>query len=66
MSSGAVIGPAAGAEDAGGRVGESARAGMFPPFGLLDRDPETVRTSLAPAWPPPLATGMEGKNRRWS
>jgi hypothetical protein len=66
MNSDAMTGPATGPADARGRMGGSARAGMFPPFGLLDLGPETVRASLARAWPPPLATAVEGKNRRWA
>jgi hypothetical protein len=58
MSSDAVIGPAAGVADAGGRMGVSARAGRFAPFGLLKRGPATVRAFLARVWPPPLATAI--------
>jgi hypothetical protein len=66
MSSAAATGPPAGREDTGGRVGESARAGMFAPVVLVDRGPLTVPASLAPAWLPPPATAMEGKIRRWA
>ncbi len=49
MSSRAVIGLTTGPQDARGRDAASARVGMFPPFGLLERGPETARAFLGRA-----------------
>jgi hypothetical protein len=66
MSSEPVSSLAADAKDATGRAAASVRVGIFAPFDLPDLGPETVRAFLAQAWPPPLATATEGKNRRWA
>ena len=49
MSSKAVISLTTGAEDARDRMAASARVGMFLPFDLLERGPETARALLARA-----------------
>jgi alkanesulfonate monooxygenase SsuD/methylene tetrahydromethanopterin reductase-like flavin-dependent oxidoreductase (luciferase family) len=47
MNSRAVTSPQTGPADTGGGAAGSARVGMFPPFGLLERGPEAARAVLA-------------------